>query len=170
MGLGGWFGFQFEIAGDSLPVSLQHNTSLRTELRFRRPLVFGRREPWLAGMDLVQEFDNFRRKARTAITYCFKMGQYCLPLQFSHKGRNDVHQRRKDEGAGLQPVPVGDAKTTVVGLKFAGPPRTTHWYSVYPGQEQSYDHRFLADYNDPNNNHFKGQLDDIMIFHKASSH
>ena len=63
---------------------------------------------------------------------------------------------------------AGDAKTTVVGLKYAGnagnnmlafgfiqdkndPTLTDSW----------------ADYNNTSNNHFKGQLDDIRIFHKS---
>lgn len=69
--------------------------------------------------------------------------------------------------------PVGDPQRTVIGLKFNGPAP-----DVYPdlafGFIQSkrgtmWDTETWGGYTFPGANHYKGQLDDVRIFHKAVS-
>jgi hypothetical protein len=64
--------------------------------------------------------------------------------------------------------PDDSDKRGVTGLKYAGNAQGNKWAL---GFIQARNNRTItddwADYANPDNNHFKGQLDDIRIWHKA---
>ena len=64
--------------------------------------------------------------------------------------------------------PDGDAKRGVTGLKYAGNVLDKKWaLGFIQGRNNRTISDDWADYANPANNHFKGQLDDIRIWHKA---
>lgn len=169
MGLAGSYGFQFEIAGDYSWCKLAAQYGFANGNSGSEDLWFS------ADGNLGWQGWTFCKDIRTAD------GKPGLPLLIASKWANVVCRYNAATKVGTMYIngekmkeqdfnnwPVGDAKTTVVGLKYAGnAANNVLAFGFIQDKTSPTITDGWADYNDTNNNHFKGQLDDIMIFHKA---
>lgn len=166
MGLAGWFGFQFEIPGDytSCKLAAQYDlgdgTSASEDLWFAGDGNLGW-QGWTFCKDLTGsggvEFLLKDKWAHVVLVYnaTTKVGTMYI---------NGERMKAQD----FNLWPDGDAKQGVVGLKYAGDPLGNHLaLGFIQGRNNMTIPDAWADYADPNNNHFKGWLDDIRIFHEA---
>jgi hypothetical protein len=165
MGLAGWFGFQFEIAGDygSCKLAAQYrfadNTSGSEDLWFPADGNLGW-QGWTFCRDLRPTGLKFLMAAKWAHVVC----RYNSANKVGTMYINGEKMKEQD----FNLWPVGDPKTTVTGLKYAGNPgNNTFVFGFIQDKTDPTIADAWAQYSDPANNHFKGLLDDVMIFHKA---
>ncbi len=166
MGLAGWFGFQFEIAGDykSCKLAAQYKfadgTSGSEDLWFPADGNLGW-QGWTFCRDLTSAGGlPFLIAAKWAQVVC----RYNSTTKVGTMYINGDKMKEQD----FNLWPAGDPKTTVTGLTYAGNPGNNTF--VFGFIQDKADPTILdawAQYSDPANNHFKGLLDDVMIFHKA---
>jgi hypothetical protein len=169
MGLAGWHGFQFEIAGDF------KSCKLAAQYKFASGAAAnsGSEDLWFpADGNLGWQGWTFCRDLTTAGGLPFLISNKWAQVVCRYDATNRLGtmyingDKMKEQDFNLWPA--GDPKTGVTGLvcdtavinktfvfgfiqDIANPTITDSW----------------AQYSDPANNHFKGLLDDVMIFHKA---
>jgi hypothetical protein len=170
MGLSGWFGFQFEIAGDynSCKLAAQYEfadgTSNSEDLWYNgEPLDPTSWQGWTFSKDLTNaggvKFLLANKWANIVCVYnsATKVGTMYI---------NGDKMKSQD----FNLWPTTDPKSTTVGLKFNGNAGNNNFVFGFiqdftdPTIGDSW-----ADYNDPANNHFKGMLDDVSIYHRVLS-
>jgi hypothetical protein len=177
MGLAGWYGFQFEINQSSddnkgmCKLAAQYrfadNTSGSEDLWFNGNGSTGAnggwqgwtfcKDLWTAGTDVNDYLSD---------KWAFITAVYDATSKVGTLYINGEKMKAQD----FNLWPTGDAKTTVTGLKYNG---ATGNNTFVFGFIQDFDNPTIADswaaYSDPNNNHFKGLLDDVRFYHKALS-
>lgn len=169
MGLAGYYGFQFEIAGDyaSCKLAAQYlfanGTTGSEDLWFDgKPLIPGTSwVGWTFSKDLTAAGGV---KAILADKWTQVVCRYNADNKKGTMFLNGDKMKEQD----FNLWPAGEIKKTTVGLKYAGHPGNTNFVFGFiqdkndPSISDSW-----AQYENPANNHFKGLLDDVRIFHKA---
>jgi hypothetical protein len=166
MGLAGWFGFQFEISGD------YKTCKLAAQYKFGDG-TSGSEDLWFsADGNLGWQGWTYCRDLTTLGGLSFIMADKWANVVCRYNAANKVGtmyingEKMKEQDFNLWPA--GDPKTTVTGLKYAGNPGNNHF--VFGFIQDKTDPTITdawAQYSDPANNHFKGMLDEVRIFHKA---
>jgi len=166
MGLAGWYGFQFEIAGDysSCKLAAQYKYADGTS---------GSEDLWFpADGNLGWQGWTFCKNLTT---------QGGLPFLIANKWAYITCRYNADTKVGTMYIngdkmkeqdfnlwPAGDPKTTVTGLKYNGVTGgNTFVFGFIQDRVNPSIPDAWAQYSDPANNHFKGQLDNVRVFHKA---
>jgi hypothetical protein len=164
MGLAGWNGIQYEIFGgydgSKFAIQYQHATGTAAE------------DMWFPALaDLGWQGWTYA-KSLTAAEMMAKLKDNWLHVVYTYNAPTKVGTLYFD-GVKMKSFdfnlwPTGDAKKGVTGLKYAGLAADKKWAL---GFIQGRNNRTISDdwanYANPANNHFKGQLDDIRIWHKA---
>jgi hypothetical protein len=172
MGLAGWFGFQFEIFGayDGCKLAAQYDlgdgTSASEDLWFNGGSTGttkdnGGWQGWTFCKDLTGSGGvEGLLKDKWAHVVCV----YNSASKIGTMYINGEMMKSQD----FNLWPDGDAKKGVVGLKYNG---DASGNQLALGFIQGSDNRTIsdswADPADPANNHFKGALDDIIVYHKV---
>lgn len=167
MGLAGWNGFQYEIYGGYDGA----NFSCRYEVADGSTLSENMWFPALA--DLGWQGWTFA-KSLTANEMVALLKDSWLHVTFTYHAPTKVatlyYNGEKMKSFDFNLWNVGDPHRNVVGLKYDGNPNGN---KLALGFIQARENRSIsdewADPSDPNNNHFKGLLDDIRIYHKVLS-
>lgn len=169
MGLGGWNGIQFEIFGayDGAKFAIQYEmgdgTTAAEDMWFPAEAQDASNGGW-QGWDFAKSLTPDQMTAKLKdnwlhVTYIYNAA--------AKKGTL-YYDAEKMKSFDFNLWPDGEIKKTAVGLKYAGIPAGNQ---LALGFIQARENRTIADdwanYANPDNNHFKGQLDDIKIFHKA---
>jgi hypothetical protein len=166
MGLAGWFGFQFEIFGDyggcklAAQYDLGDGSSASEDLWFPADGNLGW-QGWTYCRDLTGAGGlAFLIQDKWAHIVCV----YNSTTKVGDMYINGDIMKSQD----FNLWPDGDPKRGVVGLKYNGDPAGN---KLTFGFIQARENRTIsdtwADPADPANNHFKGLMDDVRIFHKA---
>ena len=170
MGLSAWFGFQFEIAGDYSACKLAAQYDFGDGSSNSDDLWFpgngetkdnGGWQGWTFCADLRDEGGV---KALLADKWAHIVCMYNSSTKVGSMYINGELMKAQD----FNLWPDDDPKQGIVGLKFAGNEGNNTF--VF-GFIQDYNDPTLSDdwanYSNPANNHFKGQLDDVRFFHKV---
>lgn len=176
MGLGAFYGFQFEIGGDYSSCKLAGHYASSTE-----PLGVGE-DLWFPGDGKTKDNGGWQ-----GWTFCKdltgsggvagllkdKWAQVICVYKASDKTATMFINGEKMKQFDFDLWPDGDKKRDVTGLKFAGTPPDVYNDLAF-GFVQSRRGTMWANepwggYTMPGANHFKGQLDDVRIFNKAVS-
>ncbi len=171
MGLAGWNGLQYEIFGgydgSKFAIQYQHATGTAAEdMWFPVEAKYNNLPPDQAWQGWTYA------KSLTAAEMMAKLKDNWLHIVYTYNAATKVGTLYFD-GVKMKSFdfnlwPDGDAKRGVTGLKYAGNAQGNKWAL---GFIQGRNNRTItddwADYANPANNHFKGQLDDIRIWHKA---
>lgn len=163
MGLAGWNGFQYQIFGayDGSKFAIQYDlgdgTSASEDMWFPA-LADISWQGWTYAKSLtIDQMVALLKDNWLQVTYTY--GAKVGTLYFDGE---------KMKSFDFNLWPDGDVKRGVVGLKYAGLPLGNN---LALGFIQGRNNRTItdawADYADVANEHFKGQLDDIRIFHKV---
>lgn len=166
MGLAGWYGFQFEISGDykACKLAAQYKyadgTSGSEDLWFPADGNLGW-QGWTFCKDLTAQGGlAYLVASKWAYITC----RYNAATKVGTMYINGEKMKEQD----FNLWPDGDPKRTVTGLKYNG-----------AAGNNVFVFGFIQDKNNPTipddwakyeittNNHFKGQLDDVRVFHKA---
>jgi hypothetical protein len=168
MGLAGWFGFQFEIAGDykacklAVQYRLPDATSVSEDLWFNgEPLTPTSWVGWTYSKDLTGS-------GGVAYILANKWAHVvCIYNSVTKVGTMYLNgEKMKQQDFNLWPE--GEVKRNVVGLKYAGNPgNNTFVFGFIQDRVDPTIGDDWAKYEIPTNNHFKGLLDDVRIFHNA---
>lgn len=168
MGLAGWFGFQYEIFGgyDGAKFAYQYNIadtmSASEDMWFPSLATDNTNGGWMGWT---------YAKSLTADEMMAKLKDAWLHVTYTYEANLKVgtlyYNGEKMKSFDFNLWPDGDAKRGVIGLKYAGAELGN---KLAFGFIQARDNRTIGDeWADPTistNNHFKGQLDDVRIFHK----
>jgi hypothetical protein len=164
MGLAGWNGFQYEVFGgyDGSKFAFQYQlaTGTASEDMWFPALADLGWQGWTYAKSLtVAEMTALLKDNWINVVYTYNAPTKVGTLYF-----NGVKMKSFD----FNMWPTGDAKKGVTGLKYAGLAAGNH---LALGFIQGRNNRTItdgwADYADPANNHFKGQLDDLRFWNKA---
>lgn len=164
MGLAGWNGIQYEIFGgydgSKFAIQYQHATGTAAE------------DMWFPALaDLGWQGWTYA-KSLTAAEMIAKLKDNWYHVVYTYNAPTKVGTLYFD-GVKMKSFdfnlwPDGDAKRGVTGLKYAGNVLDKKWaLGFIQGRNNRTISDDWADYANPANNHFKGQLDDIRIWHKA---
>ena len=171
MGLAGWNGIQYEIYGgydgSKFAIQYQHATGTASEdMWFPVEAKYNNLPPDQAWQGWTYA------KSLTAAEMMAKLKDNWLNVVYTYNAPTKVGTLYFD-GVKMKSFdfnlwPDTDAKRGVTGLKYAGNAADKKWAL---GFIQGRNNRTISDdwanYADPANQHFKGQLDDIRIWHKA---
>jgi hypothetical protein len=168
MGLSGLYGFQFEIAGDysSCKLAAQYDygdgTSGSEDLWFPgEGLTANSWQGWTYSKDLTNAGGV---KALFANKWAHIICQYNSTTKVGAMYINGTKMKTQD----FNLWPSGDKKRGVVGLKFAGNAANNSFvFGFIQDKNSPTIPDGYADYTIPTNNHFKGMLDDVRIYHKV---
>ena len=168
MGCAGWYGFQYELYGGYDGGKF----AFRYELA---DLSTASEDMWFPSLaDLGWQGWTFA-KSLTVDQMMALLKDNWLNVAFTYNASSKVatlyYNGEKMKSFDFNNWPTGDAKKGVIGLKYDG---TTLGNKLALGFIQGRDNRAIsdtwADYASVDaNNHFKGQLDDIRIWHKTLS-
>jgi len=164
LGLAGWFGIQYEIFGgydgSKFAIQYQHATGTASE------------DMWFPALaDLGWQGWTYA-KSLTADEMIAKLKDNWLNVVYTYNASTKVGTLYFD-GVKMKSFdfnlwPETDVKRGVTGLKYAG---NAQGNKLALGFIQARENRTISDdwanYANPANNHFKGQLDDIRMWHKA---
>ncbi|MEZ4996438.1 MAG: LamG-like jellyroll fold domain-containing protein [Bacteroidales bacterium] len=164
MGLAGWNGIQYEIFGgydgSKFAIQYQHATGTAAE------------DMWFPALaDLGWQGWTYA-KSLTAAEMIAKLKDNWYHVVYTYNAPTKVGTLYFD-GVKMKSFdfnlwPDGDAKRGVTGSNMQVMFLTKKVGSgVHPGRNNRTISDDWADYANPANNHFKGQLDDIRIWHKA---
>jgi hypothetical protein len=170
MGLAGWYGMQFEIAGDYTwcKLAAQYDFGDGTS---------GSEDLWFPGNGQTKDNGGWQ-----GWTFCKdltnaggvqalladKWAQVVCMYNSTTKVGTMYINGEKMKAQDFNLWPDGDPKQGVVGLKYNGNAgNNTFVLGFIQDNTDPTIGDGWADYADPNNNHFKGQLDDIRFFHKV---
>lgn len=166
MGLAGWNGFQFEVqptyAESKFAIQYQHATGTASEDMWLPSLANTSWQGWTFARSLTEaEMSALLKDTWVNVIYTFNGPTKVGTLYFNGQKMKSFDFNLWD---------AADAKHGVTGMKYAGLPAGNQ---LAFGFIQARNNRTItdgwADYADPANNHFKGQLDDIRFWHKALS-
>ena len=168
MGCAGWYGFQYELYGGYDGGKF----AFRYELA---DLSTASEDMWFPSLaDLGWQGWTFA-KSLTVDQMMALLKDTWLNVAFTYNATSKVatlyYNGEKMKSFDFNNWPTGDAKKGVIGLKYDG---TALGNKLALGFIQGRDNRAIsdtwADYASVDaNNHFKGQLDDIRIWHKTLS-
>jgi hypothetical protein len=167
MGLAGWYGFQFEVFGGYDGAKFAHRYEVADGSTVSEDMWF----PALA--DLGWQGWTFA-KSLTVNEMMALLKDSWLHVTFTYNAATRVatlyYNSEKMKSFDFNLWPDGDPQRNIVGLKYDGDPNGN---KLALGFIQARDNRTIADeWADPSiptNNHFKGLLDDIRIYHKVLS-
>ena len=165
MGLAGWYGFQYEIFGGydgskfAFRYELADGTTASEDMWFPAMADLGW-QGWTYAKSLtVEQMTALLKDNWLHNTYTYNAATKIGTLYFNGE---------KMKSFDFNLWPAGDAKLGVVGLKYDGDPAGNHLaFGFIQGRNNRTISDPWADYADVNNNHFKGMLDDVRIFHKT---
>ncbi|MDY0076173.1 MAG: LamG-like jellyroll fold domain-containing protein [Bacteroidales bacterium] len=169
MGLGGYKGIQFEVFGgyDGAKFGIQYefeNGTTDSDDMWFPSLAADANNGGFQGWDFAKSLTIEQMMAKLKdnwlhVTYIYDAAPKKGTLYYDGE---------KMKSFDFNLWPENEIKRTTVGLKYVGNPAGNQ---LAFGFIQARDNPTLtdgwADYNSPDNNHFKGQLDDVKIFHKA---
>jgi hypothetical protein len=165
MGLAGWNGFQYEVFGayDGSKFAIQYEladgTSASEDMWFPALADLGWQGWTFAKSLTVDQMVALLKDNWLQVTYTYNAAVKVGTLYFDGE---------KMKSFDFNLWPDGDAKKGVVGLKYNGLPAGNNLaFGFIQGRNNRTITDTWADYADVANNHFKGQLDDIRIFHKV---
>lgn len=172
MGLGAYYGFQFEIFGayDGAKFAIQYGyedgTSGAEDMWFPALATDNTNGGW-QGWDFA--------KSLTAEEMTALLKDTWLHVTYTYNGTAKkgtlYYNGEKMKSFDFNLWPDGDAKRTVTGMKYAGiEPDVVNELAFGFIQSRAgtlWDTEPWGGYDMPGANHFKGQLDDIRIFHKV---
>lgn len=169
LGLAGWNGIQLEIFGgyDGAKFAVQYEladgTGASEDMWFPALATDNTTGGW-------QGWDFAKSLTADEMTALLKDNWLQVIYTYNSAERKGIlyYNGEKMKSFDFDLWPDGDAKRGVVGLKYSGNPAGN---LLALGFIQSREDRTISDdwanYALPENNHFKGQLDDIRIFHKV---
>ena len=171
MGLAGWNGIQYEIYGgydgSKFAIQYQHATGTASEdMWFPVEAKYNNLPPDQAwqGWTYAKSLTAAEMRAKLKDNWLNVVYTYNAPTKVGTLYFDGVKMKSFD----FNLWPDTDAKKGVTGLKYAGIAADKKWAL---GFIQGRNNRTISDdwanYADPANQHFKGQLDDIRIWHKA---
>jgi hypothetical protein len=173
MGLGAFKGFQFEIPGNYSSAKLAAQYDLGNGSTGSEDLWFpgdgkdANNGGW-QGWDFVKDLTA---TGGVAALLKDKWAHVVCTYDAATKKGTMYINGEKVKGQDFNLWPAGDAKRGVTGLKFGGTaPEVGNKLAfgfIYDRSSQLFSAESWGNYNNPDANHFKGQLDDIRIFHKA---
>jgi hypothetical protein len=163
MGCAGFSGFQFEIFGyydgakNTITYKLADGTGASEDMWFPSLADLGW-QGWTYAKSLtVDEMVALLKDNWLHVSYTYDATLKVGTLYYNGE---------KMKSFDFNLWPEGDAKTGVTGLKYNGNELGTNLaFGFYQGRNNM-THTW-ADYADPTAPHFKGQLDDVRIFHKT---
>jgi hypothetical protein len=177
MGLAAWKGFQFEIDGAAWS-SLTKSVKIATQYQLANGTTDAE-DTWWNGDGKTKDNggwqgSTFNKNVSTVGVGSFFMDKwahvvcvYNAPTKVGSMYVNGEKVREFD----FNLWPADAAKKTATGVKYAGNAAPGNKFAI--GFIQGRDNRTITDtwanYADPANNHFKGLLDDIRIFHMPLS-
>ena len=173
MGLAAFYGFQFEISGDYSSCKLAGSYDLGDGTGASEDLWFNgggqtRDNGGWQGWDFCQDLTNSGGVA--ALLQDKWAHVVCAYNATTKAGTMYINgQHMKSQNFNLWPE--GDAKQGIVGMKYRGTEPETYPELAF-GFIQSragtlWDSEGWGGYDFPTSNHFKGQLDDVAVFHKV---
>jgi hypothetical protein len=173
MGLAAFYGFQFEMSGDCNSCKLAARYDLGDGTTGSEDLWFnGEGQTFENGGWQGWEFCKDLRNSGglAALAKDKWMHVVCVYNAADKRGIMYLNgEKMKSQNFNLWPE--GDAKRNVTGLKYGGTaPETVNELAFGFIQSRAgtlWDAEPWGGYDFPTSNHFKGQLDDIRIFHKA---
>ncbi|MCU0377819.1 MAG: Ig-like domain-containing protein [Bacteroidales bacterium] len=166
MGLAGWNGIQYEIFGaydgSKFAIQYQHATGTAAEDMWFPSLADLGWQGWTFAKSLtVAQMTALLKDNWLNVVYTYNAAAKVGTLYFNGE---------KMKSFDFNLWPAGDAKKGVTGLKYAGLAADKKFAL---GFIQGRNNRTITDdwanYALPENNHFKGQLDDIRVWHKTLS-
>ncbi len=172
MGLGAFYGLQFEIFGayDGAKFAIQYEfadgTTGAEDMWFPSDATDNTNGGW-QGWDFAKSIPAADMMALLKdnwlhVTYVYDA---------TAKKGTLYYNGEKMKSFDFNLWPEGDAKTTTVGLKYAGQePDVVNELAfgfIHSRAGTMWDSEPWGGYDFPGANHFKGQLDDVKIFHKA---
>ncbi|HOX82557.1 MAG TPA: Ig-like domain-containing protein [Chryseolinea sp.] len=169
MGLAGWYGFQFEIAGGAWTAV---DKGVKIATRYQLASTTDAEDTWWNGQANGWQGSLFAKVSDGAIGTTFKdkwANVVCTYDAASKVGSMYVNGE-KVRAWDFDQWPDGDAKKGATGVTFAGN-TTGGGNNLAFGFIQASGNRKIsdtwADPSDPANNHFKGLLDDVRVFSRA---
>jgi hypothetical protein len=168
MGLAGWNGFQYEIFGgfEGAKFAFQYKFADNTS---------GAEDMWFPALaDLGWQGWTFA-KSLTAAQMTALLKDAWLNVAYTYNAATKVgtlyYNGEKMKSFDFNLWPAGDAKRGVTGLKYAGNPLGNNLaFGFIQGRNNRTISDTWADYASVDaTNHFKGQLDDVRIWHKVIS-
>jgi hypothetical protein len=168
MGVAGWYGFQFEIFGayDGCKLAAQYAFEDGTS---------GSEDLWFAGDGVTKDNGGWKgwtfcKDLKTSGGVKFLLGSKWAYVTCRYKSDTKLAtmyingEKMKEQDYNLYDPP----KTTITGLKYNGAVgNNTFVFGFIQDKENPTIADPWAQYENPANNHFKGQLDNVRIFHKA---
>ena len=171
MGLGAFYGIQYEVSGgynsSKFAIQYQHaNGTAAEDMWFPVEATDNTNGGWQGhpyARSLTQaEMEGYIKDNWTMVTYTFDAESREGHLYF-----NDQLMKSLD----FDLWPEGDDKTTVSGLTYAGSePDVVNELAfgfIHSREGTMWDNEPWGGYDNAGANHFKGQLDDVKIYHKA---
>jgi len=167
MGIAGWYGFQFEIAGDYTwcKLAAQYKTgatSASQDLYFPGDGKTKDNGGW-KGYTFCKDLTNsggvkFLLANKWASVVCRFTSATRIATMYING------EKMKEQDYNLYDAPMPDAS----GLIYNGAVgNNTFVFGFIQDKDNPTIADAWADYSNPANNHFKGLLDDVMIFHKS---
>jgi len=173
MGLAGWYGFQFEInhTGNGglgeCKLAAQYrfadNTSGSEDLWFNGSGSYNGNGGWQGWTFCKDLTGSGGVNAILADKWAFVTCVYDATAKTGTMYLNSEKMKAQD----FNLWPAGDPKLTVTGLKYNGKPGNNTF--VFGFIQDKLDPTIMDDwakYDNPDNNHFKGLLDDVRIYHR----
>lgn len=172
MGLGAFFGFQYEIFGGydgskfAIRYGLADNTSTSEDMWFPSLATDASNGGW-QGWDFAKSLTVEQMQAKIKdnwyhVTYTYNQSSRTGTLYFDGE---------KMKSFSFSLWPEGDAKRTVTGMKYGGTtPEVVNELAFGFIQSRAgtlWDAEPWGGYDQVTANHFRGQLDDIKIYHKV---
>jgi hypothetical protein len=177
MGLAGWYGFQFEFNSSSddnkgmCKLAAQYkfadNTSNSEDLWFNGNGSTNANGGWM-GWTFCKDLwtGGSSVNAIMADKWAFVTCVYDATTKIGTLYLNGEKMKAQD----FNLWPVGDPKTTVTGLKYNGAVgNNTFVFGFIQDKDNPTIPDDWAKYEFPENNHFKGLLDDVRIYHRPLS-
>ena len=168
MGLAGWYGFQFEIGADYSWCKLAAQYDEGGGLTASEDLWFPADgnlgwQGWVYCADLTDA-------GGLAFLIQDKWAQVVCVYNATTKVGTMYINGEKMKVQDFNLWPDGDPKQGVVGLKYAGnPDGNVFAFGFIQARENPIITDDWAQYSNPDNNHFKGYLDDVRIWHRGQS-
>ena len=174
MGLAGWYGFQFEInhtgnggLGEcklAAQYRYANNTSGSEDIWFNGSGSYNGNGGWQGWTFCKDLTASGGVNAIIANKWAFVTCVYEAATRIGTLSLNGEKMKTQD----FNLWPVGDAKLTVTGLKYNGAVgNNTFVFGFIQDKNNPTIADAWAQYSDPANNHFKGLLDDVRIYHRA---
>jgi hypothetical protein len=174
MGLGAFYGIQFEIFGgyDGAKFAISYEagdgTTVVEDMWFPSLATDNTTGGW-QGWDFAKSLTSDEMMAKLKDTWL----QVVYTYDSESKKGTLYYNGEKMKSLDFNLWPDGDIKQTIVGLKYGGvEPDVVNELAfgfVHSRAGTLWDTEPWGNYDNPDANHFKGLLDDVRIFHKALS-